>query len=294
MHFSEKVYRPPMEAMLGAKLLQVTVGCPHNKCRFCNMYRTEKFSVEPIEQIEEDILELRSTYRKIERIYLVNGDPFALSAKFLKEIAETIIKHIPEIQVITMYSSIYAVRSKTDEELSMLKELRINDLWIGSETGNEKNLEYIGKKTNVQDTLEQCERLNNVGIRHNQMYIMGIGGHEKGIENAIDSAKLINATKPSTLFVTSLGVFEGAEVVDDVDSGRFVLANEGEILAEIRKLIELIDVPSVKFYATHPTNALSLHGILPAYKNMMFKEIDDFVNRASEEFLNSSMARIAD
>ncbi len=294
MHFSEKVYRPPMEAMLGSKLLQVTVGCPHNRCRFCNMYRTVKFSVEPIEQIVQDIQELRSTYRKIERIYLVNGDPFALKADYLKEICEAIIKYIPEIQVITMYSSVSAVKNKTDEELLMLKELRINDLWIGAETGNEKNLKYIGKKTDIKDTLEQCERLNKVGIRHNQMYIMGIGGHGNGIENAIDSAKLINTTKPSTLFVTSLGVFEGAEVVEDVDSGRFILANEGEILAEVRKLIELIEIPSVKFYATHPTNALSLHGILPSYKNMMLKEIDDFVERASEEFLSSSMARIAD
>ncbi len=294
MHFSEKVYRPPMEAMLGSKLLQVTVGCPHNKCRFCNMYRTVKFSVEPIEQIIEDILELRSTYRKIERIYLVNGDPFALKAEFLKEICEAIIKYIPEIQVITMYSSVFAVKNKSDEELLMLKNLRINDLWIGSETGNEKNLEYIGKKTNVQDTYEQCERLNKVGIRHNHSYILGIAGHGKGIENALDTAKLINATKPSTLFLTSLGVFEGAEVVEDVDAGHFILANEGEILEEVRKLIELIDVDNVKFYATHPTNALSLHGILPSYKNVLLEEIDDFVKQASLEFLNSSMARIAD
>lgn len=294
MHFTGTTYRPPMEAMLGAKFLQVSIGCPHNKCRFCNMYRSVKYSISPMSEIEEDIKELRQTYSKIERIYLVNGDPFFLPAKYLQEICKKIIQNIPEINTISMYCSIKGIKNKSDEELLMLKELRVRDLWIGAETGNAQNLEYINKNNSLQDIYEQCERLNRLGIVHNHSYILGVGGHGRGMENAYDTAKLINATKPASLFVCSLGIFEGSEMPEEVESGRFTPATEGEILEEEKKLIELIDVDGLRFYAIHPTNALSVQGILPAYRELMITQINTFIQNADSDFLHSSSERDAD
>ncbi len=294
MHFTGPTYRPPDEAMKGAKLLQVTVGCAHNKCRFCNMYREVKFQVEPISQIEEDIIELRQTYPKIERIYLANGDPFCLPAKYLIEIAEKIIKHIPEIQVISMYASISNVKNKSIEDLKKLKELRFNDLWFGMETGHAKHLEFVNKGHNLEDAYEQLAKLNEVGMRHNHCYILGVGGKGKGIENAIETAKLINATKPTIVWVGSLGVFDGSEMPSDVENGIFTQATELEILEEELKVLELIELENVRFNGLHPTNVVGVHGILPQYKGLIKQEILDFIKYAKPEFLNSSMKRIAD
>ena len=84
MKYTQPVYRPPYEA--NTLLLQVTVGCAHNKCTFCTMYRDVKFQVEKIDQVEKDLQEAQQLYGNVKRVFLVNGDAFVLSAKRLKEI----------------------------------------------------------------------------------------------------------------------------------------------------------------------------------------------------------------
>ena len=61
------IIRPPSEAY--SLLLQVTVGCSHNKCTFCQTYKGEKFRIKSFAEIEEDILEA-SDYRSVEKIFL--------------------------------------------------------------------------------------------------------------------------------------------------------------------------------------------------------------------------------
>ena len=291
MHYTGPIFRPPVEAMLGTKLLQVTVGCAHNDCNFCTMYSSVNFTTEPITQIEEDIKELRATYKHIKRIFLVNGDAFVLSAKRLKQISDKIIEYIPEIEVITMYASITNIKNKTDEELAMMKELRINDLWMGTETGNREALELINKGHTLEEAYEQLERLNKFGIRHDDGFMLGVAGHQKGIQNAIDTANLINKTKPSIIWFGTLGLFEGSKMHKDAQDGTFIPATEIEILEEELKILELIDLENVPFYGIHPTNASSVQGVLPRDKDKMINQIKSFIENADEDFLNSAKQR---
>jgi len=45
--------RPPSEA--SSLLLRITRNCSWNRCKFCNLYRDEKFSTRPMEEIKADI-----------------------------------------------------------------------------------------------------------------------------------------------------------------------------------------------------------------------------------------------
>ena len=136
--------------MMGRELLQVTVGCAHGACGFCTMYG-DKFKIEALSQVEEDIKELRTLNPNIKRIFLVNGDAFVLSTNKLKTISDLIIKYIPEVEVITMYASINNVKAKSDEDLLKIKDMRINDLWMGVETGLDESLKYINKGHTLAD-----------------------------------------------------------------------------------------------------------------------------------------------
>ena len=52
MRYKGKVYRPPSEAY--SLIVQVTYGCSHNSCAFCDMYDDKHFSMRPMQEIRED------------------------------------------------------------------------------------------------------------------------------------------------------------------------------------------------------------------------------------------------
>ncbi|MFT5701106.1 MAG: radical SAM superfamily enzyme YgiQ (UPF0313 family) [Desulforhopalus sp.] len=289
MKYTGPIFRPPPEA--NTLLLQATVGCTHNKCSFCTMYKDTPFSIESIDQIEKDLQEAKRTYGALTRIFLVNGDAFVLKAKALKEIAEKIIQYFPEMETISMYASIRNIMNKTDEELIELRALRINDLWVGLESGNDEVIYHLNKGYTLQDAHEQLLRLNKTGIRHNGIFMLGAAGRGKGIQNAIDTAKLINETKPGLVGVTTLGFFEGSDLSKELENNTFTPATELEILEEEKKLIQRIEVENIPFYGSHPINAAYVAGMLPNDKEEMVKTIEDSIKAADEEFLNSSAIR---
>ena len=91
MHYSGAVYRPPSEAR--SLIVQCTLGCSHNKCAFCTMYKDKKFSINPIEQVLSDLDEARAYGRYIEKIFLADGDALILPMDYLLTVLDYIRDH---------------------------------------------------------------------------------------------------------------------------------------------------------------------------------------------------------
>lgn len=284
MKYTGPTYRPPYEA--GSLLLQVTVGCTHNKCTFCTMYKEVKFSMEPLDQIEKDLREAKESYGDVKRVFLVNGDAFVLPARRLKPIAELIIQYFPGVEVITMYASVNNIKAKTDQDLEELRGLRINDLWVGTETGHEDTLEYMNKGFSLRDSYEQLARLNRAGIRHIDILIFGGAGSGKGMENAAANAKLVNASHPAGVSMTTLGAFGDSRLAKDVETGKFIPATERDVLEEQKKMISLIEVDTV-YLGIHGINTVAFDAKLPRDRDKAVKMVDDAIQRLDDDFLNS-------
>lgn len=289
MHYEGPIYRPPVEA--DTLLLQVTVGCAHNKCTYCSMYKDVCFKTEKLEQIEEDLKEAKSIYGSLDRIFLVNGDAFVLKAEYLKNIALKIKEYFPECKTITMYASIQNIKAKTDEELKELKELGINDLYVGVESGLEEVVTRINKGHTVQEAKEQLERLNKVGIGHRALLMLGVAGKGNGEKNAIETAKFLNETKPNLVWVGTLGVFEGTKMYEEIQEGTFIEATEIENLMELKTLINNIELQNVPFYGVHTTNVIPVLGMLPRDKEQMLQKIDEGIKNLGEEALSKTFRR---
>ena len=73
MQYEGTLYRPPSEAR--SLIIQVTIGCAHNRCTFCNMYREKKFRVREKEEIMRDLDECRAYYGPmVRRVFFADGD----------------------------------------------------------------------------------------------------------------------------------------------------------------------------------------------------------------------------
>ncbi|MCU4175228.1 radical SAM protein [Carboxylicivirga sp. N1Y90] len=290
MNYTGPVYRPPYEA--STLLLEVTVGCAHNKCTFCTMYRDVRFSVAKADQIEKDLQEAQSLYPNVKRIFLVNGDAFVLSGKRLKEIAEKIHHYLPSVEVITMYASINNIMHKSDDDLLELAKLGIGDLWVGVETGLGDALDYLNKGASLADAEEQLERLNKAGITFFYGFMFGAAGKGRGIENAKANARLINKVKPLGIVPTTLNANDGTKLAEDVANSVFEMATEGEVLEEQIKTIELIDV-ATHYMGIHAINSLSFDAALPKDKQGAIDRINYAVQNTNEATLASVPVRHA-
>jgi hypothetical protein len=58
--------RPPSEAH--SLLLRITRNCPWNRCKFCGLYKGEKFSIRPVDHVIRDIDTIRRYVDEIDRV----------------------------------------------------------------------------------------------------------------------------------------------------------------------------------------------------------------------------------
>lgn len=290
MKYTGTTYRPPFEA--DSLLLQVTAGCSHNKCTFCSMYRDIPFAMETMEQIETDLLEARANFRHIPRIYLVNADPFTLSAKRLKAIAVKINEIIPEVQSIGMYASIQNIKGKTDAELKELRALKINDLNIGVESGLPEVVQELNKGFTVDEARQQLARLNAAGIEFSLNIIIGAAGSDRLREHAIASAKLVNEVNPRLVFVATMHLEDESPLRADLLSGTFKENTLGQNIEEELLFLRELDVEGTRFFGLHPSNTVRVGGILPQDKERMVSMLEQGLATIDSKYLGTANTKL--
>ena len=257
MHYTGTVYRNPYEPP--SPLLEITQGCSHNRCKFCNMYSSVKFKASPIEWIEEDLAEIASFYPETDRLQLLSADPFVLSFEKLNEICDLIHKYLPNIQVMTMAARVDNIADKSVEELKILKSKGIVELNIGAESGDDETLKRVNKGYRSEDILEQCEKLDKAGIDYWLTFLNGVGGAELTKQHAINSAKIFSMTNPAVVGTGGLVLFEGTGLLAQYKQGKFKPLSEKGLMEELKLFIENLDFDGK--FITHHTISMDLNNV---------------------------------
>lgn len=261
MHYEGMIYRPPSEAY--SLILQVTVGCAHNSCTFCTMYKDKKFHIKNIQEIEEDLRESAVYYadRKI-RIFLADGDALALSCDKLIEIMNMCRKYLPKTERITCYGAAQDILRKTKDELCALHDAGLEMIYLGAESGNDEILEHIKKGVTAAEYVEAADRLSGTGIKLSVTLISGIGGRRLLKEHALDSARLISRMKPEYLGFLTLLLEPGAPMLEEVKLGKMQLLTPAQAAEEMSLFLSNIDSEGTVFRSNHASNYISLAGTL--------------------------------
>lgn len=260
MRYLGKVYRPPSEAY--SLIVQVTYGCSHNGCAFCDMYDDKHFAMRPMQEIREDFEMARRVYRRVERVFLADGDALMRRTEDLVEILGLVYGLFPECERVTCYASPRSIQVKTDEELQLLRQRGLQMVYMGLESGCDAVLQRMNKGHTADAIVAAGQKARQAGLKLSVTAISGLGSVELLRDHAIETAKALSAMNPEYIGLLTLMVERGTPLESWVREGSFTVLNAEQVLQETELFLHHIDSPGSVFRMNHASNYLTLKGTL--------------------------------
>lgn len=258
--YEGRVFRPPSEAY--SLIVQVTIGCSHNKCTFCDMYKEKQFRVRKLEDVKRDFDEARRMYRHVGRIFLADGDALMCRPEHMAEILRYIRQVFPECERVTSYGSPASILVKKQEDLNLLHELGLDMIYLGVESGSDEVLRRVNKGETADEIVHAGLMVKQAGMKLSVTAIAGLGSLELSEEHAVKTAEVLSRMKPEYIGLLTLLFELPTPLMRDWQEGRFYLMNPVEIAQETLVLLEHIDAEGSVFRANHASNYVNLAGTL--------------------------------
>ncbi|GMO56387.1 MAG: radical SAM protein [Treponemataceae bacterium] len=310
MQYYGNIFRPPSEAY--SLIIQVTLGCAHNTCTFCSMYKDKSFSVRQEAAVFSDLAECRAHYNHVERIFLADGDALVLKTDALLRILERIQTLFPECRKVSAYGSPTDVLAKSDSELRQLKDAGLSMLYIGAESGSDTVLAQIQKGVTSAQIIEAVRKVEGALITSSVTFISGLAGAQVRAdgtplwrEHAQKTGELITQAAPSYVGLLTLMTEREAPLYERIKNGTFKLLSAMQIMEETLLLLEHVtfdlkaDVKNpldnclgkCVFRSNHASNYLSLAGDLPHDTPGMIAELKSILAQNDEASLKDEYFR---
>ena len=261
MHYEGNIIRPPSEA--DSILLQVTVGCSHNKCTFCGTYTGERFKIKKDSVIFEDIEFAAKYCRNQDRLFICDGDALIIPQKRLVPILERINKRLPWVKRIGLYANTKSINMKTKDELKQLKDLGVKIAYMGLETGDDVTLKKIKKGADSDRMIKMGKKIRKAGIKLSVTVLIGIAGRKRSIIHAEETGRVLSAIDPEYVGALSLMLIPGTELYKEYKNGNFDLITPDEMLRELGAMIAATNMSSGLFHANHASNYLPIKAKMP-------------------------------
>ena len=272
MDYQGIIIRPPSEA--NSIILQVTVGCSHNKCTFCGTYKGVRFRIKPESVVENDI-EFAARYcRRQRRLFLTDGDALILPQKRLHKLLKTIRKRLPWVTRVGMYGNAKSIQTKTLEDIVALREQGLGIVYLGLETGDDVTLKKIRKGVRADTIIKMGQRVIAAGIKLSVTVLLGLAGPERSDVHAEATGRALSAMDPDYVGALSLMLLPNTPLGRDFEEGRFRLVSPMEMLSELKTMIAHTDLSGGLFYANHASNYLPIKARLPRDKEAAVSLID--------------------
>lgn len=260
MRYKGKVYRPPSEAY--SLIVQVTYGCSHNTCAFCDMYDDKHFAMRPMDEIREDFETARRLYRHVQRVFLADGDALMRKTDDLVQILGLIYGLFPECERVTCYASPTSLQIKSEDGLRLLRQSGLQMVYMGLESGCDTVLERMRKGHSAAAIVAAGQKARRCGMALSVTAISGLGSVALWREHAIGTAEALSAMQPEYIGLLTLMVEPGTPLEQWVRAGEFTLLSPVEVLKETELFLQHIDSEGSVFRMNHASNYLTLKGTL--------------------------------
>jgi len=321
--------RPPSEAY--SLLLRLTRNCPWNRCRFCHLYKGQKFELRQVEEIKDDIrlvkeiaLEIKelshrpdnggdmrraaavtfntstdTAHRDValwlysggENAFLQDANTLIMRTDELVEVIRFLKETFPDIKRVTSYARSKTAARKSLEELQKLREAGLARLHIGLESGYDPVLEYMDKGVTAADHIAGGKKVVEAGISLSEYVMLGVAGKGMYREHAVATARVLNEINPDFIRIRTLAVNELTPLHKEIENGNFTRETDEETVEEERLFLENLECRS-ELVSDHITNLLQeIEGKLPEDKEKMLAVIHRFQSLPKEEKNNFIVGR---
>ena len=287
MKYEGMIFRPPSES--DSMILQVTVGCSHNRCTFCGAYQGKRFRIKSFEEIKEDIDEVSS--HEIRRVFLADGDALSIPQKGLLRILSHLRARLKGLERVGIYANAKDILRKDVEELKALKDLGLGILYLGLESGDPEVLKRIKKNATVDQLIRAGKRVKESGISLSVTVILGIGGVERSQRHAAETGKVLSAMDPDYVGALSLMIVPGTPIEKEIETGNLVLPTPFGLIQELETMIKNCHFTHGFFASNHASNYLPLRIQMPEQKEEALKRIREVLQRKDPDLLRPEYLR---
>jgi radical SAM superfamily enzyme YgiQ (UPF0313 family) len=322
MRYEYPVYRPPSEWQ--SLIIQATIGCPHNKCGFCDMYKTQKFRIRPLDEVKKDIMmakefvdELRKkaevknkdisvlAYQagvpwlmdgKVKSVFIADSNSIIMDTDSLVELVKFIHETFPDLERITSYARAKTITEKSKVELKSIRNAGLNRLHVGLETGDPELLEIIKKGVTPEEQVKAGRMALEAKFDLTEYVLLGLGGKEYWEQHAVGTAKVLNQISPTWVRVRTLMIRPKTILSIKQKRGEFHEAEPLDVVRETQLLLQNLNCKT-EFLSDHNSNYLPLNGRIPEDKQKMLDYIDEtletvkLVPGAKEKLFPANMTR---
>ena len=272
MHYEGNCIRPPSEAF--SILLQVTLGCSHNKCTFCGAFKDKRFAIKDDKIILSDIRFASKYMKRQDRVFLMDGDALIIPQKRLVWILGRIKEYLPWVRRVGAYANSKSIRMKSPEELVKLREEGLGILYLGIESGDEETLKKIRKGTSGRNLINMGKKVKEAGIKLSVTVLLGISGLGRSLAHAKATGELLSAMGPNYVGALSVMLIPGTLLYEDFRKGEFRLPDEMGLLRELREMLSHTNLTRGLFFSNHASNYLPIKARLPRGKQKALELID--------------------
>ncbi|MBN2473543.1 MAG: radical SAM protein [Pirellulales bacterium] len=273
MRYYGTVVRPPSEA--DSYILQVTLGCSHNRCTFCGTYRGKPFRPRAIREVLEDVAMAAERFPETQRVFLADGNALVMSTERLAEILDALHAAFPRLRRVGVYANARDLLQKHEADLAMLSRKKLQIVYLGLESGSDEVLRRVGKGATAADMVEGVLKAKRAGLRVSVIALLGLGGADLSSQHAEETGRVVSAMDPHYLSMLTLMLVPGTELHRQWQSGAFTIPKPEELLGELRQVIaHLNGLSRCVFRTNHASNYLPLAGTLARDKPRLLAALD--------------------
>ena len=276
MDYQGLIIRPPSEA--NSIILQVTVGCSHNKCTFCVTYKGVRFGIKPKEVINKDIAFAARYCKRQRRVFITDGDALILPQARLLGLLKRIQERLPWVTRVGLYGNAKSIKAKSLEDLITLREHGLGIVYMGLESGDDVTLKNVRKGVRSDSIIDMGRRVVDAGIKLSVTVLLGLAGQERSQIHAETTGRALSAMDPDYVGALSLMLLPNTPLGRDFSEGRFSLISPLGMLEELRAMIVHTNLSQGLFHANHASKYLPIRAKFPKDKEDTIRLIEHALN----------------